>query len=97
MKIYIALLMAIMATSSYAQQSITGTVSDTDGEHVIGATVAWKNSTVGTTTDVNGKFEIKPVKSNKELVVSFIGYEQVTVKVSSGTVSPLEIKAQTGH
>jgi outer membrane receptor for ferrienterochelin and colicins len=96
MKIYIALLMAIMATSSYAQQSVTGTVSDTDGEHVIGATVAWKNSTVGTTTDVNGKFEIKPVKGSKELVVSFIGYEQVTVKVSSGTVPPLEIKLKPG-
>ncbi|WP_394698931.1 TonB-dependent receptor domain-containing protein [uncultured Bacteroides sp.] len=96
MKIYIALLMAIMATSSYAQQSVTGTVSDTDGEHVIGATVAWKNSTVGTTTDVNGKFEIKSVKGSKELVVSFIGYEQVTVKVSSGTVPPLEIKLKPG-
>nr|WP_321426832.1 TonB-dependent receptor [uncultured Bacteroides sp.] len=88
--------MAIMATSSYAQQSVTGTVSDTDGEHVIGATVAWKNSTVGTTTDVNGKFEIKSVKGSKELVVSFIGYEQVTVKVSSGTVPPLEIKLKPG-
>jgi len=96
MKIYIALLLAIMATSSYAQQSVTGIVSDTDGEHVIGATVAWKNSTVGTTTDVNGKFEIKPAKGSKELIVSFIGYEPATLSISSATKLPLEVKLKPG-
>ena len=64
--------------------------------HVIGATVAWKNSTVGTTTDVNGKFEIKPAKGSKELIVSFIGYEPVTLSISSATKQPLEVKLKPG-
>ncbi len=96
MKKYIALLLVFMATGSYAQQLVTGTVFDTDGERVIGASVTWKNSTVGTTTDVDGKFEIKPHKGSKELTVSFIGYEPVTLAINSQTKLPLDIKLKPG-
>ena len=58
MKKYIALLLVFMATGSYAQQLVTGTVFDTEGERVIGASVTWKNSTIGTTTDIDGKFNV---------------------------------------
>ncbi|WP_394706807.1 TonB-dependent receptor domain-containing protein [uncultured Bacteroides sp.] len=96
MKKYIALLLVAMATSSYAQQSVTGIVSDTEGEHVIKATVAWKNSTIGTTTDVNGKFEIRPFKGSKELIVSFIGYEPMTMAINAKTAFPIEVKLKPG-
>ena len=96
MKKYIALLLALVATSSYAQQLVTGIVSDTDGERVIGASVVWKNSAIGTTTDLDGKFEIKPHKGSKELTVSFIGYEPVTLAINSQTKLPLDIKLKPG-
>ena len=96
MKKYIALLLVFMATGSYAQQLVTGTVFDTDGERVIGASVTWKNSTIGTTTDIDGKFEIKPHKGSKELTVSFIGYEPVTLAINSQTKLPLDIKLKPG-
>ena len=96
MKKYIALLLVFMATGSYAQQLVTGTVFDTEGERVIGASVTWKNSTIGTTTDIDGKFEIKPHKGSKELTVSFIGYEPVTLAINSQTKLPLDIKLKPG-
>lgn len=96
MKKYIALLLVFMATGSYAQQLVTGTVFDTEGERVIGASVTWKNSAVGTTTDIDGKFEIKPHKGSKELTVSFIGYEPVTLAINSQTKLPLDIKLKPG-
>ena len=96
MKIYIALLLVLMATGSYAQQLVTGIVFDTEGERVIGASVTWKNSTIGTTTDIDGKFEIKPHKGSKELTVSFIGYEPVTLAINSQTKLPLDIKLKPG-
>lgn len=96
MKIFFALLLAFTAMGSYAQQPITGNVTDTDGEPVIGASVAWKNSTLGTTTNPDGKFELKPLKGNKELVVSFIGYESITLEVNSKTELPLAIRLKPG-
>jgi len=60
MKKYIALLLVFMATGSYAQQLVPELSSIHEGERVIGASVTWKNSTVGTTTDIDGKFEISP-------------------------------------
>ncbi|MDR3251181.1 MAG: TonB-dependent receptor [Tannerella sp.] len=52
---------------------ITGTVTDVAGEPVIGVTVKVKGSTVGTATDVEGKFTLT-VTDNAVLQVSYIGY-----------------------
>ncbi len=40
------------------QKTVTGTVSDNNGEPLIGATVSLEGSTTGTITDVDGKFAI---------------------------------------
>ncbi|MFC2104981.1 TonB-dependent receptor domain-containing protein, partial [Bacteroidota bacterium] len=50
---------------------------------VIGANVYWKNTTVGTTTDVNGNFKLTRLKSNNQLVVSYVGYRSDTIIVES--------------
>ena len=65
----------------YAQQTATvdGIVVDEAGVPIIGATVKVKNETIGTTTDMDGKFSLKaPVKST--LVVTYIGYRQAEAK-----------------
>ena len=74
----------------YAQQTATinGIVVDEAGEPIIGATVRVKNETIGTTTDIDGKFSLKaPAKST--LVVTYIGYMQAEAK--TGTRSFLQI------
>lgn len=74
------------ATVGWGQNlSVKGSVSDTKGEPIIGASVVIKgNTTQGTITDLDGQFTLN-VPSNSTLVISYIGY--VTQEVpAKGTV-----------
>jgi TonB-linked SusC/RagA family outer membrane protein len=66
-----------------AQTSISGTVVDTNGEPVIGAAVVVKGTTVGTATDVDGKFTIG-TQAGQPLVFSLIGQKTTEAKASNG-------------
>ena len=57
-----------------AQTEIKGTVVDTKGETIIGATVMEKGTSNGTITDFDGNFTIK-VKEGAILVFTYIGYQ----------------------
>ncbi len=75
-----------------AQNSkVTGTViSDEDGLPVIGASVLVKGTTIGSVTDMDGKFEIPNVPSTaKTLVVSFVGMKTQEVAISKRLMSIL--------
>lgn len=61
---------------------ITGTVTDENGEPVIGATIQVKGSSSGVITDVDGRYTIVVPNENSILVVSFIGYESQEIKVN---------------
>ena len=65
---------------------ITGTVTDTNGEPVIGATIKIVGSGNGTVTDVNGKFTLS-VARNAELQISSIGYVTKKVTVVSNNLN----------
>ncbi len=67
-------------TGSVVLPPITGNVSDTDGNPLIGATVSVKGSARGTITDLDGNFSID-VPDGTVLVVSYTGYvnQEVTV------------------
>ena len=54
--------------------SITGYVVDEQGEPLIGAAVKVANSTVGTITDYDGKFELPDVLPGATVEVSYMGY-----------------------
>lgn len=71
-------------------KKVTGTVSDVLGP-VIGASVIEKgNTSNGTITDMDGNFSLN-VAFNATLIVSYIGYKTVEVKVEN---SPLKIELQ---
>ena len=77
------------------EPTITGTVVDAEtGAPVIGASVWIKNTTVGTTVDMNGNFTIKSPSNLAVLAVSFIGYEDYEVAVNTIT-SHTTIKLKT--
>ena len=68
----LSFLTLLLSTIMYAQQEITGTVTDSFGP-VIGATVMEKGTANGTVTDFDGNFKLK-VEAGKTLVFSYIGY-----------------------
>lgn len=65
---------------------ITGTVTDTNGEPVIGATVKIVGSGNGTVTDVNGKFTLNATQ-NTILHVSSVGFAPKEVKVVGSSLN----------
>lgn len=53
---------------------LTGIVTDTSGEPIIGASVRVKGSQTGTITDLTGKFVLS-VNANDILIVSYVGFQ----------------------
>lgn len=83
LQIYILIL--ILATYHFSQSFIEGEVIGiTENKNqiiLIGANVYWKNTDIGTSSNELGKFKITYLE-NKELIVSFVGFESETVLVS---------------
>lgn len=79
----ICMLLLLMPVVALGQQ-IRGRVTDTVGEPLIGASLYWASTTVGTATDVEGNYQLYPVKGYRELVATYIGYTNDTVRVEAG-------------
>ena len=61
--------------TSYAQNSVSGTVVDSEvGSGLPGASVVVKGTSDGVSTDFNGDFTIS-AETGATLVVSYIGYD----------------------
>ena len=75
------MLFVFMAYSLSAQTTIKGTVKDTNGEEVIGATILEKGTKNGTTTDLSGSFSLK-VSGKSPLVISYVGMKTQEVSVA---------------
>lgn len=67
------------------EKKVTGTVNDQQGISVPGAAVQVKGTTIGTVTDIDGKFELE-VPSGAVLLVSYIGMQPQEIVVGNKTV-----------
>ena len=67
--------------SGKGEMRVEGVVQDKDGEPVIGATVLLEGTSMGTVTDVDGRFVIPAAKGDK-LVVSYVNMKTAKVKVA---------------
>jgi TonB-linked SusC/RagA family outer membrane protein len=86
---FLVLLASISLVSAAAdelqQLPISGTVTDTNGEALIGVNVVIKGTTIGITTDINGRYSLNAPDRNGTLVFTFIGYVTQEVPVSGRT------------
>jgi outer membrane receptor protein involved in Fe transport len=80
-KIVVAILILICSANLLWAQNldkaaITGKVSSSSGEVLIGVAVVLKNTRIGTTTDLKGRFEIKDIPAGDYVLqVSYLGFE----------------------
>lgn len=74
--------------------TLTGTVTDSDGEPLIGASVIVAGSKTGGSTDIDGKFSITNVKVGSKVTISYIGYAPVT-QTWDGSVLNVILKEST--
>ncbi|WP_350289598.1 TonB-dependent receptor [uncultured Croceitalea sp.] len=68
------------------QQSITGTITDADGQPIPGASVIEKGTTNGVAADFDGNYAITVSSANAVLVFSSIGFEQKEISVGNNTL-----------
>ena len=84
----------LSAQVAMAQKAVTGTVSDSDGIPLPGATVLVQGTSTGVTTDFDGNFSIN-VSEGQSLEFSFVGYETAVVTVGAGNVINITLSLGT--
>lgn len=72
--------------------SIEGVVTDDSGNPLPGVSVVLKGTTMGVTTDINGKFNLEIPEKGMVLVFSFIGMKSQEVKVEKGGLIEVVLK-----
>lgn len=78
-----------------AQRTVSGVVTDSGGEALIGADVYVENSTLGTVTDLDGSFSIDVPEGTTQIAVSYTGYQTQAFDITSGDY--LEISLVEGE
>nr|WP_315164506.1 TonB-dependent receptor [uncultured Flavobacterium sp.] len=92
---YLLILFLFLSSFGFAQgYDVGGVVKETgSGLPIPGVNVQVKNSTIGTATDMDGRFSLKGVSSGATLIFSYLGFKNFEYKVVSNT-STLSISLQ---
>jgi hypothetical protein len=94
LKVLFLLLTWAFSMHAYAQEvKIAGKVTDaTDGTSIPGVTVLIKGTSKGTTTDIDGKYDIN-ANAGTILVFSYIGYAPQEVAVGVAKTVNISLKS----
>ncbi|MBN2486094.1 MAG: TonB-dependent receptor [Bacteroidales bacterium] len=76
-------------------RKLTGTVTDENGDPMPGVTIVIKNTSVGTTTDLDGRFSIELPQGEVVLVASFIGFDTEEISITDQTSLSIVLKEKT--
>src|SRR5690606_36775585 len=74
---------------------LTGTVTDANGDPLIGVNVLVKGTAVGTSTDIDGGFELSDLDKGAILVFSYIGYRTQEIAVDGRTSLQIVLEEDT--
>ncbi|HLN52554.1 MAG TPA: SusC/RagA family TonB-linked outer membrane protein [Lentimicrobium sp.] len=92
--VMLVLLISIGVQVVLAQTTVTGVVTSADdGQPIPGAAVQVKGTTVGVTTDVNGRYSLRIPDGGEVLQFSFVG--MTTKEVSIGTQTVINVILET--
>ena len=82
-----------LTTTMMAQQEISGSVSDENGDPIIGASITVKNSISGTITDEMGQYSLKLYNEEKTVTFSYFGFDSQTIDVKGQALVNVVLKA----
>jgi len=82
-RIFLLAISLLPLAISIAQTTVRGTVRDANGEPMIGANVRVPNTSVGTITDLDGKYELTGEQIT-QVEISYVGYKTQVVNVKNG-------------
>ena len=91
------LILVITTNMIYAQNTIniSGRVSSSIGEPMIGASIMVKGTTNGTITDLDGNFRIE-TSPTATLIISYVGYVTQEVQIAGRKSINIILKDDTG-
>jgi TonB-linked SusC/RagA family outer membrane protein len=69
---------------------VHGVVKSAKGELLKGVTILIKGSSIGTSTNEKGEFDLKNVPDNATLIITMVGYKRLEVKAKASLVITLE-------
>lgn len=81
------------ASMAVAQRTVRGSVSDENGEPLIGASVIVKGTTIGTTTNLEGKYSVEVPAGSDALVVSYTGYGTREVILGASNIADVTLSS----
>lgn len=93
--ILLTLLFSIGVSAQSGNRQISGTVTDNAGEPVVGASIIIPDTTVGTSTDENGRYSLSVPENTRVVEVAFIGYTTETVTLGTASVYDVVLKDDT--
>lgn len=82
MKHFITVVLCALSLSLWSQEQLSGTIVDENNSPILGASIFWEDTTIGTTSEANGTFKI-PLHENGILIISYVGYEERKLPVSN--------------
>jgi TonB-linked SusC/RagA family outer membrane protein len=79
--------------STTQQKPVSGTVTDfKSGQALVGVTIIIEGTSIGTISDVNGRYTLNVSDDNARLVFSYIGYESQVIDLAGKTIVDVTMK-----
>ncbi len=75
----------LLMSFSVGAQTITGKVTDENGDGLVGVNIVVKNTTAGTISDINGDYQLTVPEGSATLVFSSVGYLNKEVEIAGQT------------
>ena len=90
--LFLLVCLVLSGTTVFAQEkTVTGVITDSFNEPLIGASIVVQGTTNGVITDLDGKYSIK-VTPGATLQFSYVGMEKQSVKVGNQSVINVQLK-----
>ncbi|VBB45836.1 TonB-linked outer membrane protein, SusC/RagA family [uncultured Paludibacter sp.] len=90
--IFILLIACLQIAIAQNEMNVSGTVSDINGEPLMGVSVKISGTSYGTNTNMEGRFQLANVPNNAKLEFSYVGMETIIVPVSGQKIINVTLK-----
>jgi len=97
MRISLVLILAAMLCMAASVQAVTvtGRVTDTQGEAMQGVSVVVKGTTIGVVSDINGRYSIEAPNENDVLEFLIIGFNRQEIRIENRTIIDVVMEEDT--
>ena len=90
-KLYLFFIFFFTIAIGFSQRTISGTVTDDNGEPLLGANVIVQGTTIGSVTDFDGNYTLEVPDGYTSLVVSYTGYSSQDISLGVSNVVDVQL------